>query len=142
MIDHPRFEELLTEEPAAFRAFHYVATDLMDRGKIDEALEVANRSLIHVNRARSLTDEVILARDKASIQYKYSPRAETYYLIARIHAAAATKDPRRIIQVVANLGRSFAKDSKFEENWFANDGHFDKLRDEIRLRMKPHLTER
>ena len=68
LIEHPRFEELFAEQPGAIRAFHYVATDLLKRGKIAEALEVARRSLAHVSRSRSLRDETILARFKAGDQ--------------------------------------------------------------------------
>ena len=135
LIEHPRFEELFREQPTAIRAFHYVATDLLLRGKLAEALEVAQRGLVHANRSRSLQNETILARRKAMNQFDFSPRGETYYLLARIHAVAAGTDHDRISQVIDNLGLSFAKHPRFRRSWFAQDHQFDALRDEICLRM-------
>jgi eukaryotic-like serine/threonine-protein kinase len=135
LIDHPRFEEVFPEEPTALRAFHYVATDLLKRGKIAEALTVAHRGLEHLNRSRSFRLETILARSVASHKAEYSPRGETYYLLARIHAAAAETDRGRLPLAIEYLDRSFAANNKFRDVWFPQDQRFDGLRDEIRERI-------
>jgi eukaryotic-like serine/threonine-protein kinase len=142
VIDNPRFEELLVEDPLAFRAFYHVATDLMARGKIAEALEVAGRGLVHVNRSRSLGNDAIFARQKARNQAKISPRGEIYYLLARIHAAAARTDRGHVDQVVENLGLAFVKSPKFRGGWFSNDHLFDGLRAEILDRIGPSFRDR
>jgi len=144
LIEEPRFEELLIEDPSSFRVFHYLATDLLDRGQLDEALDVANRSLVHINRVRSLSHDVLLARQNSPNQPKIFPQEETYYLRARIHAKAARLDPGQIEPVVKNLQQAFAKNSLFREKWFAKDSLFDDLRSEIltRLEIGPRVLDR
>ena len=134
LIDHPRFEELFREEPAALRVLHYVATDLMKRGKVAEAIEIADRALAHVNRSRSLRDETILARHDPGNRLDLFPRGETYYLLARLHAVAARKDRNELDRAVACLERSFAINGEFR-GWFENDRLFDGGRDEISRRL-------
>lgn len=135
LIDHPRFEEVFHQQPTALRAFHYVATDLLVRGRIAEASEVALRGLEHVNRSRSFELPTLLARGKGLNQRKFSPRGETYYLLARIQASAAEGDPARIPLVVDYLDRSFVTSEKFRDEWYRRDWRFDGLRDQIYLRM-------
>ena len=142
LIDHPRFEELYSEQPTAIRAYHRVATDLLERGKIAEALEIANRGLADANRARSLSDETIFARRKASNQADVSPRGESYYLLACIHAAAAERDREHLGRAVDYLDRAFAITAEFRKSWFATDRRFDKMRGEILAKLKDRPVDR
>ncbi len=142
LIDHPRLEELFREEPAAIRAFHYVANDLLDRGEVAEALEVAGRGFAHATRSRSLQDEAIFARRKAANQVDLSPLGESYYQLARIHARAEGKDRGDYRQAVAYLDRSFAISSKFRDRWFARDALFNGMRGEILGMMKSRTVDR
>jgi hypothetical protein len=135
LIDHPRFEEVFPEQPTALRAYHYVATDLLKRGKVGEALAVAHRGLEHLNRSRSFRLETILAWSVGPNKAEFSPRGETYYLLARIHAAAAETDRDRLPDVIEYLDRSFAAHERFRDVWYPNDRRFDRLRDEIRERL-------
>lgn len=134
LIEHPRIEELFVEQPGAIRAFHYVATDLLKRGKVAEALEVARRSLAHVNRSRALREDAALASRKTGLKDGLSLKGETHYLLARIHAAEVASDRGRIAQVVDSLDRAFAIDPGFRR-WLANDVRFDGLRDELSGRL-------
>ena len=140
VIGDPRFEELLTEDPFAFHSWYYVATNLMERGKITEALDVAERSLVHANRSRVLGKDVreaMLARQtpKEKGPISLSPRGQTYYLLARIHAAAAATDRGHVDQVIENLRLAFARSRRFRESWFEKDRHFDGLRAELNDRL-------
>ena len=144
LIDHPRFEEVFREQPTALRAYHYVATDLLDRGRFAEALEVAGRALAHANRSRSFRSEILWAREKTANVSPLSPRGETYYLIARIHAGAASSagDREHMDPVIDNLDRAFACSRSFREKWFATDHHFDRLRGEILARLPASPADR
>ena len=142
LIEHPRFEELFKEQPTALRAFHRVATDLLDRGQIAEALDVVNRGLVHAKRSRSLQNETILAREKAGNQVAFSPRGESYYLLARIYAVAARKDRGEFGRVVESLDLAFACNDEFRKSWFAKDRLFDGLRDEICLELQSRPLDR
>jgi tetratricopeptide (TPR) repeat protein len=135
LIDHPRFEEVFPEQPTALRAYHYVATDLLKRGKIAEALAVAHRGLDHLNRSRSFRLETVWARSVSPNPTEFSPRGETYYLLARIHAAAAETDRDSLPHAIEYLDRSFAANERFRDVWYPNDRRFDRLRDEIRERL-------
>ena len=139
VIDSPRFEELLVEEPMAYRAAYHVANDLMGRGKIAEALDVANRILVHVNRSRTLGLEAVVARQRAGNQFDSSPRGEIYYLLARLHAAGPA-DSGRLGRVVENLEIAFRKHETFRKKWFAKDHHFDDLRAEILDQIPPTMS--
>ena len=142
LIDHPRFEELFREQPSAIRAFHYLATDLLNRGKVAEGLEIADRALAQVDRSRSLRDETIRARQNIGNRLDLFPRGETYYLLARLHAVAARKERGELDRAVAYLDRSFTVSGTFRDNWFANDRLFDGWRDEIGRRMNLGPTGR
>ena len=142
LIDHPRFEEVFREQPTALRAFHYVATDLLDRGRLDEALAVAGRALEHANTSRTFRNEVLRARLDTSLPLELSPRGETYYLMARVHARATADDPARFDQVVDNLDRAFACHPRFREMWFAGDRRFDALRPRILARLADRPVDR
>ncbi len=139
LIANPRFEELFAEQPGAIRAYHHVATDLLKRGKLAEAMEVARRSLDQVNRSRALRNDVTLGRRMAGTHAGFSPAGETYYLIARIHAAEAAPDRDRVVDY---LGRSFAADPALWDRLFMRDGRFDRLRDEICQRLGSTLIDR
>jgi tetratricopeptide (TPR) repeat protein len=142
LIENPRFEEIFPLQPAAIRAFHFVATDLMKQGRIAEALEVAQRSLVHVNRSRSLRNETFQAHSQAGSEFSLFADGETYYLIARIHAAAVAQDHKRLGAVLDNLERAFAIHPKFRNVWFAKDRRFDGLRAEINREMNPDVVDR
>ncbi|MEO6807673.1 MAG: hypothetical protein ABI353_00985 [Isosphaeraceae bacterium] len=73
MIRDPRIEELL-QDPSVIRAFHVVASDFLDQGKIAEALEVAKQGLDHADRLHDL-------------------RAESHYALGRVYAVASRIDP-------------------------------------------------
>jgi tetratricopeptide (TPR) repeat protein len=135
LIQHPRFEELFREDPKALRAFHYLATDLMERGKVTEGMEIADRALAQIDRSRSLRDETIRARHNAGNRIDLFPRGETYYLLARLHAVAAQNDRGELDRAVACLARAFAISEAFRDDWFANDHIFDGWRDEISRRI-------
>jgi len=141
LIDHPRFEEVYREQPTAFRAFHYVATDLFERGRIAEALDVAERALADANRSRSLRNDTILARRNTSNALDLAPLGETYYLIARIHARAALDDPDRIASAADYLDRAFTCSPRFRE-WFEGDRRFDARRGEIVERLDARPVDR
>ena len=74
LIEHPRFEELIGEQPTALRAYHRVATDLMKRGKIAEALVIAHRSLDLVNRSAIawMAQSIICVRLAVSMKLRRS----------------------------------------------------------------------
>jgi eukaryotic-like serine/threonine-protein kinase len=142
LIGHPRFEELFAEQPGAIRAFHYVATDLLKQGRVAESREVALRALAHVSRSRVLRDQATHARQNPGVQNSFSPTGETYYLLARIHAAEAITNPGQIDQVVDCLERAFAIDSGFRDVWFAKDVRFDGLRDDLSQRLTGVMIDR
>jgi serine/threonine protein kinase/Tfp pilus assembly protein PilF len=142
LIEHPRFEELFVEQPDAIRAFHHVATDLLKRGKIAEAREVALRALAHVSRSRLLRDQATHARQKPGVPNSFSPTGETYYLLARIHAGEAAVDRGQIDRVVDCLERAFAIDPGFRDVWFAKDVRFDGLRDDLSRRLTGVVVDR
>ena len=121
LIDLPRFEELFREDPQAIRAYHYVATDLLNRGQTDEALALAKSAMVHLNRM-------------GLIQRSSPLLGESHYLLARI--LASSKDaPDRLHDIVDHLGRAFAEHPKFRDNWFATDHRFDALRATIQVRL-------
>ncbi|WP_435009104.1 protein kinase domain-containing protein [Tundrisphaera lichenicola] len=138
LIAHPRFEELLREEPTAIRSFHYVAHDLAEQGRADEAMQLAQQSLALVNRSRALRDEALVSGDMRN-RHELAPRGETYYLMARILASAARSDPGQLLQVAEHLERAFQVHPMFRDDWFAKDRKFEGLRGEIldRIREKP-----
>ena len=142
LIDRPRFEEVFNHQPLAIRAFHHFATDLLSQGKVEQALDVANRSLAHVLRNRALQTETIIARSDAFGPVLLAPQGETYYLLARIHAVACRTDRRRIDQVVDSLDRAFICDPSFRTVWFAKDRLFDDLREEIVDRIEDGPVDR
>ncbi len=142
LIEDPRFQELLVEEPQAFRAFHYLATDLLKRGQIPESLALARRSLDLINTTRTLGDARTHSSRNPGVQISYSPKGETHYLLARIHAAQAKAEAGGVDLVADNLGRCFAIDSDFRDRWFARDPRFDGLRDELARRLQVGPVDR
>ena len=141
LIDQPRFEELLSDLPVAIRSYHYVATDLMIRGKLPEALRVAERGLVHALRSRSLRPETLTIQAQAPRAIKLAPRGESYYLMARIHAEAARAEPERIDRVVECLDRAFACNDILRTSWFPNDSRFDHLRGDILARVAAPVVD-
>jgi hypothetical protein len=132
----------LSENAEAIRVYHYVATDLMEHRQIDEALDFAQRSLVHVNRSRALTNETIIGRSLFSNQVPLGPRGETYYLLARIHHTASTMptiDPQirreHFDQSVECLKQSFATIPNKRKRGFVKDRVFDASREEILRRL-------
>ncbi len=142
LIGQSRFEELLTQEPAAIRAFHFVASDLLGRGRLDDALGVAEKGLVHALRHRVLRDDTLKARGQFAGKIELDPRGESYYLMARIHATAARTDPGRVDRAVECLERAFACDQEFRRDWFAGDPMFDELRCEILDRLADPVVDR
>ncbi len=135
LIEHPRFEELFREQPTAIRIFQHVAIDLVRRGRVAKALDVAQRGLDHANRSRSLADETVKARSRSGNQSPLWPKDESHFLIARIHAIAARNDPRELDQAVSHLERTFDRYPKSRDVWIANNRDFDGFRDEILKRI-------
>jgi eukaryotic-like serine/threonine-protein kinase len=138
LIDHPRFEEIFSFLPSSLLAYHYVAINLMERGKIAEALEVAERSLVHIRRSRALSEKTLLSRDKFMKQEAFAPNGRTLYLLAQIRLAASktqgiAPDNQREhhAKAIEYLGQAFAIHPKFRTVWFANDHVFEDLRDEV-----------
>ncbi len=136
VIANPRFEELFYGQPTAIRAFHQVATDLFERGQIDEALEVARMSQVHARRSASLRADTLLVRSKSSIPPGFDAQGETSYLLARINAAAVKSGRGQIDEVADHLAASFSRDPLFRDVWFARDRLFDGLRDDLADRLK------
>ena len=135
LAEHPRFEELFAEQPRAIRVFHYVATDHLKRGEIAEALRLARAALTHIGRSHLLRDEATHTSRRREVQGSFSARGETYYLLARIHAAEAEREHGRVDQVVDCLEQAFAIDPSFRGSWFASDTRFDGLRAELEARL-------
>ena len=106
VIADPRFEELYREVPGAVRTFAVLANDLIDLGRLDDALAVAERGLAESERTG------------------LSP-AEAQYCLARAHAAAAGADAGRLdqargrlrlaVELRPDLATSYTKDHIFAE---------------------------
>ncbi len=139
LIAHPRFEETFREDPSMIHAYHHVATDLMKRGKLEQAEAIAQRSLTVIRQSHSLQDSTIRTRSKGTDEL--APEAETYYLLARIHATAARTDSTRWPAAVAYLRDAFALQPSFRRTWFAGDLLFEAKRAEILAQVNKVLAD-
>ncbi len=142
LIDEPRFEEVFALEPLALRAFHFVAEDRLLAGRLDDALRIAERSLVFATRNRTFQEPVAQARGSGPGQFLLALRGESYFLLARIHAAFARAEPGRIDRVVECLDRSFACRDDFRTAYFPKERIFDDLRDRIVARFDPGPADR
>ena len=136
LIESPKFEEVFRENPTSIRAFHLVANDLLNRGKLDEALEVAERALAHVLRSRSFRPDTLQSRAATGYRSDVSPRGESYYVLARIHAKMAETRPEHLDLLFEVLGRCFERNIGFRDKWLANDRRFDRFRGQIDAKFK------
>jgi serine/threonine protein kinase/predicted Zn-dependent protease len=127
LIQHPRFEELYRESPNTYRAWLYVATDYLQRGDLDRALELAQRCLEQVLTSRSLKDKTLEIRNRRSPS-GINPRCETLYLIGKIHAVAGRTDPARLTLAAETFRVVFAGDLMFRYRWFAGDRMVEPVR--------------
>ena len=129
LIDHPRFEETFREHPSMIRAYHHVATDLLKKEKFAEAEAIAQRGLMAVRQSRSLRDDLIAARKQGGEEI--APEAESYYLLARINAAAAETEPELWRQVETYLRDAFTICPTLRRKWFPGDRVFQSRRVEL-----------
>ena len=116
LLEHPRFEELLRESDKFLHAFYYDTWALLQKGAVDQALQVAQRGL--------------------SLAYQLKSKemqAELHYALARVYAVAAKSDPKQFQQAVENLGIAFRHHDKYREQWFPDDPFFEGRRKEIEL---------
>ena len=129
LINHPRFEETFREHPSTIRAYHHVATDLLKQEKFAEAETIAQRGLMAVRQSRSLRDDLIAARKQGGEEI--APEAESYYLLARINAAAARSEPERRPKVEAYLRDAFTIYPTLRRKWFPGDQVFQSRQVEL-----------
>jgi serine/threonine protein kinase len=138
LIDHPRFEEIFSDFPKALLVYHLVASDLMERGKISEALEVAERSLAHAKRSRALFNTTLISRNKFARQEPFGPSGQSTFLLAKLHANASmaqgvSPEDRREHRerAIDYLFQAFAIHPNFRTLVYAKDPLFDDFRHEI-----------
>jgi serine/threonine protein kinase len=141
LIEHPQFEEFLCDNPIAMRTYHYVATDLMERGKIDEAIAVMERCLVLVNRSKALAIETLKSRQWLSYT-PLAPKGETYYVLARMHYAGSTlvtNDPEKrrhhFDRTIEYLKLAISHTPDLRDHAFVKDRLFDDSRAEIIRRI-------
>ncbi len=104
VVDDPRFEEIYREQPGAIWAFAVIANDLINLGRVDEALTFAERGLAESERTGLRP-------------------ADAHYALARVHSAAGLADPvrldrareelRKAVDLRPDLVASYAKDRLF-----------------------------
>jgi len=133
LVDHPRFEEIYRDRSDAFRAFHYIAYDLLNQGKHAEAEVMVRRGLSAINQSSALRDQTVTARNRG--RSAVHPRGETNYLFAQLNIDAARSDPSRLTTAIAYLKDAFAESPAFRNEWFPKDRLFDSHRSEVLRRI-------
>ena len=132
LVDHPRFEEIYQECPDGFRAFHYIAHDLMEEGRYAEAEAMIRSGDAAINQSVALRDQVVQVRHRG--KSAIHPRGETNYNLARLAVVSRT-DSGRLTTTIAYLKDAFAESPVFRHQWFATDPVFEADRVEILKRI-------
>ena len=126
LVDHPRFEEIYSYRPAAFRIFNHLSRYLLESGQLAAAERMIQRGWTAVHLSDALRDDVVAARGEGRPPVR--PRGEMHYHAARVDVVAARSDPRRLSAAVAHLKIAFAESSLFRTQWFPLDRFFDEYR--------------
>jgi tetratricopeptide (TPR) repeat protein len=117
LLENPRFEELIREDPSAIRVFHYLANDDIAKKRFAHAIELTERSLGFAEQQRSML-------------------GEAHYATARAYAAGAGAHPEFIREAARHLNAADAVNQTFLDAWFEQD---DAFRD-TRERLQPLLV--
>lgn len=124
LVEHPRFEELVRQDPPTLRVFLYLVEFRLRGGDSAEALALSGRALrlaTSLDASRPLVPYLI---------------AEAQYARARALARGAADDPRRA-QDAADLLRAAGKvDGKFLTDYFPRDDLFNAGRGPIEALLR------
>jgi len=123
LIDHPRFVELLVDDDQVLHVYRYLASNLLQGGRIEEARDVLQRGIEQLDALIAEQGKVgsVLAR----------LRGEFHYSSARIEAVQARQTPSSLGAGLSHL-RLARKELPAEvDRWYRADAVFDPLRAEL-----------
>jgi tetratricopeptide (TPR) repeat protein len=121
LLGHPRLDELVSRDPRALRAYHYVARNLLLQGRIPAAIELDRRVLADAYRVRL-----------AAAGECYDMRGEAHFALAIAYAFAGESIPNASRMAAEHLGMAASTDPGLTRLWLERDPFLDSHRETLR----------
>ncbi len=120
LIEHPRFEELVAQDPDAIRCVEFAQLIELRNGRVAQAIARLKWGLGLTARIEDIETR---QRLQASLQYS----------LARAHAQRAKHDSRSFLSAKLALEEAARLEPQLFNQWYRKDPAFDSIRERLRI---------